>query len=88
MTLSAENLSEIETLLQAPEANAQSLADLRRRFPGLSLTQCDASDLDAEEPFRQFQRFSLYLVDGLDHCWKITSDPSRATGLVVVQHRA
>ena len=88
MALSAENLSEIETLLQSPEASAQSLADLRRRFPGVSLTQCDASDLDAEQPFRQFQRFSLYLVDGLDHCWKLTSDPARATGLVVVQHRA
>ncbi len=63
------------------------LTALRQQLPKLSLTRCDASDIDAETPFRAFPRFTLYLVDGADHCWKLTSDPARATGLVVVQHK-
>jgi len=85
MTLTGDDLREIEALLGAPDANAQTLADTRRRFPHVSFTRCDASDLGVEQPYREFARFSLYLVDGHDHCWQLTSDPARATGLVVVQ---
>lgn len=88
MGLSADDLSEIEALLAGHDADTKALADLRRRFPNLSLTRCDAADLDAEPPFRAHRRFDLYLVDGMDHCWHLTSDPSRATGIVVVEHEA
>ena len=88
MALSAEELAEIEALLEAPGADGRALADLRRRFPHLSLTRCDASDVDSDEPFRTYARFDLYLVDGADHCWRLTSEPERATGLVVAEHKA
>jgi hypothetical protein len=88
MGLSADDLTEIEALLAAHDADARMFADLRGRFPNLSLTRCDASDLDAEPPFRACRQFDLYLVDGMDHCWRFTFDPSRATGIVVVQHSA
>ncbi|HVZ52575.1 MAG TPA: hypothetical protein VG986_11445 [Pseudolabrys sp.] len=84
MALTADDVREIETLLGAGEASAQALADLRRRFPGLSVTRCDPSDLGVETPFREFARVALHLVDGSDHCWRLTDDPARATGLVVV----
>jgi hypothetical protein len=87
MALTADELKEIDALLQAPEADSSALADLRRRFPRLSLTRCDASDVDAEHPFRSYARFDLYLVDGTSHCWQLTPDPARATGLVVTEHR-
>jgi hypothetical protein len=87
MGLNAVELGEIDALLGAPEAGNEALAELRRRFPGLSLTRCDASDIDAEEPFRAYRRFTLYLVDGTDHCWHITGDPVRATGLVIVPNK-
>jgi hypothetical protein len=88
MGLSAGDLNEIEALLAGHGAGHRVLADLRRRFPDLSLTRCDAADLDAEPPFRAHQRFDLYLVDGTDHCWRLTADSSRATGIVVVEHEA
>ena len=88
MALSEDELGQIETLLAAPDADAQAVAELRRRFPGLSFTRCDASDLGGEQPFREYQRFNLYLVDRVDHCWRITSDPTRATGVVVGRHKA
>ena len=71
----------------APEAVPGVLATLRRQLPGLSLTQCDPSDIYAEAPFRDYPRFSVYLVDGSNHCWTITTDSAKATGLVVVQHK-
>ena len=87
MGLSATDLSRIEALLGAPGAATPALAALRQSFPRLSLTRCDPSDLGAELPFRAFGRFDLYLVDGTDHCWRLTSDPERATGVVVVTHK-
>ncbi len=88
MALSDADLANIEALLAAPEASAAALADFRRRFPGLTLTRCDASDMGAESPFREYPRFNLYLVDAADHCWRLTADPARATGIVVAQRRA
>jgi hypothetical protein len=87
MALSDHDLSGIEALLGAPDADAQAFAAVRQQYPGLSLTRCDPSDIDLEQPFRQYPRYSLYLVDSADHCWKLTSDPARATGLVVVHHK-
>lgn len=85
MALTDDHLREIETLLGAPDSNAQAITELRRSLPGLSVTRCDPSDLGVETPFREFPRFSVHLVDGSDHCWRLTADPACATGLVVVQ---
>jgi hypothetical protein len=87
MGLSTGDLAQIETLLGATGAGAQAVAELRRRFPRLSLTRCDPSDLGVELPFRAFRVFDLYLVDGTDHCWRLTSDPERATGVVLVTRK-
>jgi len=84
MALTANDLQDIDALLDAVDVDAAVLGQLRRRFPALSLTRCDASDLGVETPFREYRRFALHLVDGNDHCWRLTDDPARATGLVVV----
>ncbi len=87
MALQADDLAQIEALLGSPDANAVALADLRSRLRGLSLTRCDASDMGVEPPFREFARFCIYLVDGGDHCWRLTADAERATGIVVVPRK-
>ncbi len=83
MGLSLADIDEIGTLLEAPEAGASTLAEVRARFPKLSVTRVDASDLGMETPFRQYTRFDLYLVNGSSHCWSLTDNPEVATGLVV-----
>ncbi len=88
MALSATDLADIEALLNTHGAQAQAVAELRRRFPTLTVTRCDPSDVDLETPFREWPGVSLYLVDSADHCWKLTADAARATGLVVVAHQA
>lgn len=88
MPLSEEAMVKIEALLGSDEADARAFAALRSELNGLSLTRCDLSDLGVEQPFRQYPRFSLFLVDASDHCWRITDDPTHATGLVVAEKPA
>ncbi len=87
MGLSAEELAGIDALLGAPDATAQALVSIRERYPKLSITQCSSSEVDTETPFREYQRFDLYLVDGSSHCWRLTQNLYEATGLVVVARR-
>lgn len=88
MPLSADDLTRLDALLGDAEACGKLVANLRQQFPALSLTQCDASDVDHEQPFRVCPGFNLYLVDSSDHCWTITGNPAQATGLVVAHHKA
>ncbi len=81
--ISQDDLVRIEGLLAEPPVGTNPLADFRRSFPGLSLTRCDAADMSGEEAFREYPKFNLYLVDGRDHCWRLTDDPNAATGVVV-----
>jgi len=85
--LTGENLAKIEAMLGAPDAEPSVLSDFRTRFPGVSLTRCDASDVDGEKAYREFPRFTLYLVSAVDHCVTMTVDPDRATGIIVVENK-
>ena len=82
MALAADELSEIDRMLSDPANAAGVVAALRGRFPHLSWTRCDASDV-TEEPFRSYPGFDLHLLDRTDHCVQITPDPARATGIVL-----
>ncbi|MGO9438896.1 MAG: hypothetical protein ACLP00_31875 [Terracidiphilus sp.] len=87
--MDAGALATIEELLLAESASqpdGSRLAGFRQRFPNVSLTRCDLSDIDSETPFRVFAGMSMFLVDSSDHCSRITSDPARATGIVVARH--
>ena len=82
MALGPDELNEIDAALSAPDADASVFAQLRSRFPHLSWTRCDASDV-TESPFRTYSRFDVHLVDRSDHCVTITADPARASGIVL-----
>jgi hypothetical protein len=82
MALVPQDLIEIDEMLSSPDADAGVFAQLRSRFPQLSWTRCDASDV-TESPFRSYPRFEIHLVDRTDHCVQITPDPARASGIVL-----
>jgi hypothetical protein len=84
MALAPEELTEIDEALSSPDAKAGVFAQLRSRFPHLSWTRCDASDV-SESPFRSYLRFEIHLVDRSDHCVQITMDPARASGIVLAE---
>ena len=85
MSVTADVLERLEVLLSPPEAGAPSAADLRRDFAGLSVAYCDVLDVRDEQPYRQYPRFHLYLLDGSAHCWQLTTDPARATGVMLAR---
>ncbi len=87
MTVTANELIEIDKVLSTSNADAQLVAELRRRLPHLSWTQCDASDV-IETPFRSYPRFDLHLLDTAEHCSQITLDPERASGIVLGRRSA
>lgn len=82
MALGADELNEIDRVLSEPNVDARVIAELRRQFPHLSWTRCDANDV-GEMPFRSYSRFDIHLVDRSDHCLQITADPLRASGIVL-----
>lgn len=87
MPLNSDELGELEALLAAPGSVAEVADRIRRRFPGLSLTRCEPSDMAGEPAFLHLPRFDLHLVDGSNHCWSLTEDPAMATGIVVVVNK-
>lgn len=87
MALSTTQLAQLETLCATSDGGPQVAAAFRSQFPGLSLTRCDVSDMGAEEPYRQFAKVDMYLVNGGGHCWQLTRDPEVATGIVLATHR-
>ena len=84
MPVTPAQLAQIDEVLEQGGADGATLAALRGIGGGLTATRCDASDLSDETPFKSYARCALYLLDGRDHCMKITTDPDAATGLVVV----
>jgi hypothetical protein len=87
MAVTPEELKVIDEMLRAPNAETAAFPALRQRFPHLSWTRCDASDV-AEAPVLTSGCFDLHLIDAQDHCVQVTSDPQRATGLVLARRSA
>ncbi|MGO9514125.1 MAG: hypothetical protein ACLP2F_10845 [Steroidobacteraceae bacterium] len=85
MSFTAAEVSQLESLLALSDGGAQAALDFRSRFPGRSLTRCDALDMGTDEPFLRFAALDVYLVDGRDHCWRLTDDPAAATGVVLAR---
>jgi hypothetical protein len=88
MAITDRDLADIEMLLAGDAAGAAFPAEFRQRFPRLTLTRCAASDVDHEVPYRRYPGFDLHLVDRSDHCWRMTADPGRATGIVLAARKA
>ncbi len=83
MPLAPAQVTEIDAALASAGADAQTVASLRKVARGLMVTRCDAFDMRDETPFRIYKNVSLFLIDGRNHCWKITQDPGSATALAL-----
>jgi hypothetical protein len=83
LSLDAALVEEVGSTLERLLAEEKKpLAEIRRLYPGLHFSQCDAADM-TDEPFRPGPRFDLYLVDGRNACLHLTHDLTTATGLVL-----
>jgi Family of unknown function (DUF6129) len=81
--ITAERLDQIGRLLQVQGLDETAIRALRQAFPDLHFTWCRDDELNGAEPVREWEGFNLYLVDGRDHCMRVTADATVATGLVL-----
>lgn len=81
------DIERIGAFLEGCRDRLQLIPEFRKQFPGISLTRCDPYDMRDEAPFRSIAGFDLYLVDGRDHCVKITHSMDDATGVVIAERR-
>nr|WP_206171534.1 DUF6129 family protein [Thiorhodococcus mannitoliphagus] len=65
--------------------NDQTLAALRENLADLHFTRCLEDEMGTDEPFLEDAGFNIYLVDGREHCMKLTRDLESATGLLLAQ---
>lgn len=87
MALTTDALKQVQSLLETEVPVGERIANLRQAFPGVSLTRCDAGDIDTETPVLETTEFNVYLVDTSEHCVRVTEDPARATGLILAEKR-
>lgn len=83
MAVSSGELELIEGMLRGP-AGTDPFPALRQNLPHLIWTRCDADDV-LEEPFRSIGPFDLHLLDGRDHCVRLTSEPHKANGVLLAR---
>ncbi|MBK1717668.1 DUF6129 family protein [Thiocystis violacea] len=83
--IEAVRIQQVAEIVRRAGLNEQTLAALREHFADLHFTHCLDDDVGAAEPFQATDGFNIYLVDGRDHCLKLTTDPEAATGLLLAQ---
>ncbi len=86
MALSAEELTEIELVLAGLAADAPVIAEMKGRYPKLSWTRCDASDV-VEAPYKSTALYDIHLLNTHVQCAQITSDPAQATGIILAKRK-
>jgi hypothetical protein len=86
MALTAEELTEIEQVLSGLAADAPVIPEMKGRYPKLSWTRCDASDV-VEAPYKSTTLYDIHLLNSHDHCSQITSDPAQATGIILAKRK-
>ncbi len=87
MAIRADDLQAIEALLARAEAGSAVMAELRRNFPHLKWSSCDASDV-LEDPYRSFPAYDLHLMDASGHCPVVVGEQSAATGAIIAARSA
>jgi hypothetical protein len=65
--------------------DAAAPAHLRKQWPDVHFTQCSEDDVGETEPVRRTREFDLHLVDGRDHCLRLTTELVCATGLLIAE---
>ncbi len=85
MPITPEQIEHIDALLASASADAATAVAIRQLVSGATVTRCDPADMTDEVPFRSYCSCNLYLLDGRDHCMRVTSDPSVATGFILAE---
>jgi hypothetical protein len=83
--ITAEQLQEIAQKVETQGVGDDAVSALRHDYPGIHFTYCMDDDLPNNTPMMELETFNLYLIDGREHCLRMTNDYELATGVVVAE---
>lgn len=78
-------LEQIAEIVRRAGLEEQTLAALRETFDDLHFTYCMDDDVGGAVAYRAGPGFNLYLVDGREHCLRLTRAPEHATGVLLAR---
>ena len=81
----SERLDQVAGILERAGLSEQTLGALREAFTDIHLTYCMEEDMGIGEPVRRADGFNMYLIDGCEHCLRLTTDLESATGIVLAE---
>jgi len=81
--ITPRQLTDITRLAETRGVDYATLSYLRQVYPGLYFTHCLDDDINEVEPALRGTGINLYLVDGRQHCLRLTEDCQVATGVVL-----
>jgi len=83
--LAPDTLSAIVASIESSGLTEATVGQLRERNPGVHFTFCLDDDVGHARPHIEARGFNVYLVDGREHCLKLTTSLEAATGLVLAE---
>ncbi len=81
--ITQRQLTDIARLTADQGLDHTTVSRLRRVYPGTYFTYCLDDDINDMEPALEGAGFNLYLVDGRQHCLRLTGNLQAATGVVL-----
>jgi hypothetical protein len=84
--IASETIDKVNSLLIENGLDEGTVMRLRGMWPDIHFTWCSDDDVCGPAPVRESDGFSIYLIDGRDHCLCFTADAQIATGLVLAEH--
>lgn len=81
--ITPRQLGDIAHWVETHGVDYAALTHLRQVYPGLYFTHCLDDDINDAEPVLRGVGINLYLVDGRQHCLRLTEDFQVATGVVL-----
>jgi len=81
--ITPRQLNDIARWAETSGVDYAALSHLRQVYPGLYFTHCLDDDINDAEPVLRGAGINLYLVDGRQHCLRLTEDFQTATGVVL-----
>jgi Family of unknown function (DUF6129) len=83
--IAPERIDQIVRIVERAGLNEQTIGALRESFSDMHFTYCMDDDVGAIRPVAEASGFNLYLVDGHEHCMRLTTDNEAATGIVLAE---
>jgi len=80
-----EIIEQIAKFIEKQQLNEATLTELRQTYPSIHFTYCSDDDIHSARPAIERAEFNIYLVDTSGHCFTLTSDFDKATGIVLAE---